>query len=92
MSEMMEQAASEEMETQETETVQAQTVHAMEEENPMAAKRRQWSAFVEGPAADFFTGYKLEKMTIDDGSGNKAKFSRTKDAGIKVEYTSAVLL
>ena len=31
-------------------------------------------------------------MTIDDGSGNKAKFSRTKDDGIKVEYTSAVLL
>ena len=62
------------------------------EENPMTAKRRQWSAFVEGPAADFFTGYKLEKMMIDDGSGNKAKFSRTKEDGIKVEYTSAVLL
>lgn len=61
-------------------------------ENPMTAKRRKWSAFVEGPAADFFTGYKLEKMTIDDGNGNKAKFSRTKDEGIKVEYTSAVLL
>lgn len=65
---------------------------AQDEENPAAAKRRKWSAFVEGPAADFFTGYKLEKMTIDDGSGNKAKFSRTKDDGIKVEYTSAVLL
>ena len=65
---------------------------ALEEENPMAAKRRKWSAFVEGAAADFFTGYKLEKMTIDDGNGNKAKFSRTKDEGIKVEYTSAVLL
>lgn len=63
-----------------------------EEENPMTAKRRKWSAFVEGQAADFFTGYKLEKMTIDDGNGNKAKFSRTKDEGIKVEYTSAVLL
>ncbi len=55
-------------------------------------KRQKWSAFVEGPAVDFFTGYKLEKMTIDDGSGNKAKFSRTKDDGIKVEYTSSVLL
>lgn len=65
---------------------------AQDEENPAAAKRRKWSAFVEGPAADFFTGYKLEKMTIDDGCGNKAKFSRTKDDGIKVEYTSAVLL
>lgn len=63
-----------------------------QEENPMTEKRRKWSAFVEGPAADFFTGYKLEKMMIDDGSGNKAKFSRTKDEGIKVEYTSSVLL
>lgn len=98
MSEAMEysvaQTISEEPAAQES--MQEETVcameHAMEEENPMAVKRRQWSAFVEGPAADFFTGYKLEKMTIDDGSGNKAKFSRTKDAGIKVEYTSAVLL
>lgn len=70
----------------------AENTEIYEEENPMTAKRRQWSAFVEGPAADFFTGYKLEKMMIDDGSGNKAKFSRTKDDGIKVEYTSAVLL
>ena len=51
-----------------------------------------WSAFAEGPAADFFTGYKLDKMTLDDGSGNKAKFSRTRDGSIKVEYTSSVLL
>lgn len=55
-------------------------------------KREKWSSFVEGPAVDFFTGYKLEKMTIDDGNGNKAKFSRTKDSGIKIEYTSSVLL
>ncbi len=74
--------------TENTETEACEVV----EENPMTAKRRQWSAFVEGPAADFFTGYKLEKMMIDDGSGNKAKFSRTKEDGIKVEYTSAVLL
>lgn len=81
---------------QEQDTFQQEAAQTMQEaedeENPAAAKRRKWSAFVEGPAADFFTGYKLEKMTIDDGSGNKAKFSRTKDDGIKVEYTSAVLL
>ena len=63
MSEMMEQAASEEMETQETETVQAQTVHAMEEENPMAAKRRQWSAFVEGPSGFL---YRIQAGEDDD--------------------------
>lgn len=85
-----------ELENENTQTVENTetdvSVNEMVEENPMAAKRRQWSSFVEGPAADFFTGYKLEKMMIDDGSGNKAKFSRTKDDGIKVEYTSAVLL
>ena len=94
--------------TEPTTTVEAQTSAipetietAAEAENtpevscmPLEAqeKRQKWSAFVEGPAVDFFTGYKLEKMTIDDGSGNKAKFSRTKDDGIKVEYTSSVLL
>ncbi|MGM9612977.1 MAG: hypothetical protein ACI3XZ_05675 [Butyricicoccus sp.] len=77
---------------EETTAAVAEEALTLEEENPMTAKRRKWSSFVEGPAADFFTGYKLEKMTIDDGSGNKAKFSRTKDNGIKVEYTSAVLL
>ncbi len=79
-------------ENTETDVSVNEVVDEIAEENPMTAKRRQWSAFVEGPAADFFTGYKLEKMMIDDGSGNKAKFSRTKDDGIKVEYTSAVLL
>lgn len=98
MSEMMENQAAEieaEIETQ-IEGVQAVDEQAVErgtdDENPMVAKRRKWSAFVEGAAADFFTGYKLEKMSIDDGNGNKAKFSRTKDEGIKVEYTSAVML
>ena len=38
--------------TENTETEACEVV----EENPMTAKRRQWSAFVEGPAADFFTG------------------------------------
>ena len=88
MSEIMHNEAKEnEMQTQDTE----EQVF-IQEESPIVEARRKWSAFVEGAAADFFTGYKLEKMTIDDGSGNKAKFSRTKDEGIKVEYTSAVLL
>ena len=58
----------------------------------ISPKPSGWSAFAEGPAADFFTGYKLDKMTLDDGSGNKAKFSRTRDGSIKIEYTSSVLL
>ena len=65
----------------------------MEEEcEPDKANVKKWAAFVESDAANFFTGYKLEKMTIEDGNGNKAKFSRTKDNGIKVDYTSSVLL
>lgn len=55
-------------------------------------KKVSWAAFVEGEAANFFTGYKLEKMTIEDGNGNKAKIARTKDSGIKIEYTSTVLI
>ncbi|MEG2000456.1 MAG: hypothetical protein RR053_03560 [Evtepia sp.] len=54
--------------------------------------KKSWSAFVEGEVSDFFTGYKLEKMTIEDGNGNKAKFSRTRDYGIKIEYTSTMIL
>ena len=31
-------------------------------------------------------------MTIEDGNGNKAKLGRTKDGGIKIEYTSTVMI
>lgn len=60
--------------------------------DPNGAKVKKWSAFAEREAADFFNDYKLEKMTIEDGKGNKAKFTRTKDNSIKVEYTSSMLL
>ncbi|MCI2106940.1 MAG: hypothetical protein LKK00_09560 [Intestinimonas sp.] len=59
---------------------------------PGQDKKKSWPAFVEAEASDFFTGFKLEKMTIEDGNGNKAKFSRTKDCGIKLEYTSTKLI
>lgn len=59
---------------------------------PEVSPKVKWAAFVEGEAADFFTGYKLEKMTLEDGNGNKAKLGRTKDGGIKIEYTSTVLI
>lgn len=55
-------------------------------------KKLQWAAFVEGEVANFFTGYKLEKMTLEDGNGNKAKLGRTKDGGIKIEYTSTITI
>ncbi|WP_031476581.1 hypothetical protein [Agathobaculum desmolans] len=57
-----------------------------------AQARKSWAAFVERDVADFFTGNKLEKMTIEDGNGNKAKLGRAKDGGIKIEYTSTVMI
>ena len=65
----------------------------MEEElDPEKARRGRWSSFVECEAANFFVDNKIEKMSIEDGNGSKAKFTRTKDGGIKVEYTSTVNL
>lgn len=70
-----------------------QTATTMEEEyEPDKAHVKKWAAFVESDAVNFLTGYKLEKMTIEDGNGNKAKFTRTKDGGLKIDYTSSVLL
>jgi hypothetical protein len=39
-----------------------------------------------------FDEHKIEKLAIEDGNGNKAKLSRTKDNGIKIEYSSTVLM
>ena len=60
--------------------------------NPEDGKKLRWANFVESQVADFFVGYKLEKMSIEDGSGNKAKLSRTRDNNIRVEYTSTTTL
>jgi len=60
--------------------------------SPGSARKKNWAAFVESDAVNFFNQYGIEKMTIDDGRGNKAKLARTKDNEIKVEYTSSVTL
>jgi len=68
-------------------------VQTMEEAyEPEKARRKKWAAFVESDAVNFFNQYELEKMTVEDGNGNKAKFSKTRDGSIKVDYTSSVLL
>lgn len=65
----------------------------MEEEyNPEGAARRRWSEFVTSGLLDFFTEYKLEKLNVEDGNGNKAKLSRTKDNEIKVESSSTTII
>ena len=60
--------------------------------NPEGVKRVNWAGFVEGKVVAFFDANELEKMTIEDGNGNKAKLLRTKVGSIKIEYTSSVVL
>ena len=62
------------------------------EEQSDNAKRMKWSGFVESSVVNFFDEHDLTKMTIEDGEDNKAKLTRLKDGGVKVEYSSTVLL
>ena len=69
------------------------TPQTMEEEyDPDGAKRRVWAEFVSGQLVAFFADCKLEKLSCEDGSGNKAKLSRTKDNEIKVESSSVTIM
>ena len=54
--------------------------------------RKNWVAFVESDVVNFLTLNEIEKMTIDDGSGNKAKLTRRKDGSVFVECTSSNVL
>ena len=53
---------------------------------------QKWAGFVESMVVNFFDEHKIEKLAIEDGNGNKAKLARTKDNGIKIEYSSTVLM
>ena len=53
---------------------------------------KQWAGCVESNVVNFFDEHKIEKLSIEDGNGNKAKLARTKDNGIKIEYSSTVLM
>lgn len=54
--------------------------------------RHGWVGFVESDVVNFMTQHDIEKMTLDDGTGNKAKLTRVKDHCIKVECTSSNIL
>jgi hypothetical protein len=60
----------------------------LEEEN----KRMNWAGFVETTIVNFFQQNELEKLSLEDGKGNKAKLTKQKDNVIKVEYTSTTTL
>ncbi len=65
------------------------------EDNPQEKKKaspQKWAGFVESEVINLFDEHKIEKLAIEDGNGNKAKLSRTKDNGIKIEYSSTVLM
>ena len=51
--------------------------------------RRGWVGFVEGEVVNFMTFHEIEKMTLEDGMGNKARLTRLKDNAVRVECTSS---
>lgn len=55
-------------------------------------KKMNWAGFVETTIVNFFQENELEKLSLEDGKGNKAKLSKQKDNVIKVEYTSTTTL
>lgn len=60
--------------------------------NPEVAPKTKWPAFVESDVVNFFNLHELEKMSLEDGDGNKAKLTRQKDYSIKVEYSTTTIL
>ena len=54
--------------------------------------RKNWVSFVESDVVNFLQLNDIDKMTIDDGSGNKAKLTRRKDGSVFVECTSSNVL
>lgn len=59
----------------------------MEEERKIT-----WDAFVQGTVVNFFNEHGIEKLTIDDGDGNKARLTKLKDSGIKIESSSTTTI
>jgi hypothetical protein len=55
-------------------------------------KKVSWPAFIESDTVNFFNLHDLEKMTVEDGNGNKARLTRQKDNSIKVEYSSTTII
>ena len=70
------------------------TLEEMTADIPQKEKRdrKNWVAFVESDVVNFLTLNEIEKMTIDDGEGNKAKLTRRKDGSVYVECASSNVL
>ena len=68
-----------------------QTIEEMTADAPKKEKRdrKDWVGFVESDAVNFLVLNGIEKMTLDDGEGNKAKLLRRKDGSVLVECASS---
>lgn len=55
-------------------------------------KKMNWAGFVETTIVNFFQENELEKLSVEDGKGNKAKLTKQKENTIKVEYTSTTTI
>lgn len=67
-------------------------LNEMTNDKPEKRDRRSWVSFVESDVVNFLSLNEIEKMTIDDGEGNKAKLTRRKDGSVYVECTSSNVL
>lgn len=76
------------MANQERKTIE----EAIADDEKVKRDRKNWVSFVEGDVVNFLALNEIEKMTIDDGQGNKAKLTRRKDGSVYVECTSANVL
>lgn len=63
----------------------------LEEYEPQEAAKLRWTESVDGPICELFNALKLEKLTAEDGNGNKVKLSLTKDSEIKIELSSVTI-
>lgn len=62
------------------------------EKEKVQRDRKGWVGFVESDVVNFMQLNDLDKLTLDDGAGNKAKMTRRKDGSIFVECTSSNVL
>ncbi len=61
----------------------------MEAGDKKEKKAKYWPHFVESDVLAFFNAHDIEKMTIENGDGGKAKLTRTKDNGVRIDLTSS---
>ena len=79
-----------EMATETTAELLSATVK--KEDKTLSTKKRAWTGFVEGDLVNTFTTLGFEKMTVEDGKGNKAKLVKKADGSINVKCESTSIL